>query len=101
MSGLEVTSRDGALVEVDVRRRGRRLAGLGNDLRVVMIYHIRSLFLGRLRFKRREILAIGSGGQPPAMSVWRGAKSGMKMSRREITFEAVSASHGYLMWGAW
>jgi hypothetical protein len=77
------------------------LAGLGNDLRVVVIYHTRSLFLGRLRFKRREILAIGSGGQPPAMSVWRGAKSGMKMSRREITFEAVSASHGYLMWGAW
>jgi hypothetical protein len=51
MSGLEVTSRDGALVEVDVRRRGRPLAGLGNDLRVVMIYHIRSLFLGRLRLQ--------------------------------------------------
>jgi hypothetical protein len=75
MSGLEVTSRDGALVEVDVRRPRPSLGGLGNDLRVVMIYHIRSLFLGRLRFKRREILAIGTGGQPPAMSVWRGPRA--------------------------
>jgi hypothetical protein len=75
MSGLEVTSRDGALVEVDVRRRGRPLAGLGNDLRVVMIYHIRSLFLGRLRFKRREILAIGTGGQPPAITLGGGPRA--------------------------
>ena len=37
--------------------------GSRDDLRVVMIYHIRSLLLGPLRHMRREMLAIGCGGQ--------------------------------------
>lgn len=51
----------------DVRRRRRRLGVLVNDLRIVMIYHIRCLFRGG-RHKRREMLVIGCGGQL-AMSV--------------------------------